>query len=177
MSAEPVVGSSQLMFHFFARSLHPELFSAGEERQVWRDDYRAVFRAVESGHVVTFQSHRRTLTEAVLARTQELPVQRRIASFSFSRNPQKTFRYDDYIRYDAIFELKSAEPAAAEREIHHAILRNGFMLRQSVPGCENDSILAISYVTGAGVLSVRTHRTFPLESVMLVTHSRWEVRF
>ena len=177
MSTEPVTGASQLVFHLYARSLHPELFTGGEERQIWRDDYRAVFRVVNAGHVVTFQTHRRTLTEAVLARAQELPVQRRIASFSFEHNPQKTFRYDDSIRYDVRFDLRSVEPADAEREIHRAIMRNGFLCRLAAPGCQTDSVIAISYVTGPGMLSVRTHRTFPAESAMLVTHARWEVRY
>lgn len=48
-----------------------------------------------------------------------------------------------------------------------------------IPNPDNhvDTLAAISYVTGPGFLSVRTHRTFPTESVMLVTHSRWEVRY
>jgi hypothetical protein len=177
MSIEPVNGVAQLVFHLYARSLHPEIFNTGEERQIWRDDYRAVFRLADAGHVVTFQSHHRTLTEAVVSRGQELPVQRRIASFSFDHNPQKSFRYDDAVRYDARFDLRSVEPDEAEREIRRAIVRNGFMCRVPVPGWPDDALQAVSYVTAAGVLSVRTYRTFPAESVMLVTHSRWEVRY
>jgi len=177
MSAEPMTGASRLAFHLYARSLHPELFGVLEERQVWRDDYRVVFRAGETGHVVTFQTHRRTLTEAVVDRGQELPVQRRIASFSFEHNPQKSFRYDDSVRYDVQFDLRNMEAEEAEREIHRAVVRNGFMCRLSPGETCGGGVIAVSYVTGAGVLSVRTHRTFPEESVMLVTHTRWEVRY
>lgn len=177
MSAGPVISTSQLEFHLFGRSLHPELFNTGEERQIWRDDYRAVFRLVETGYVVTFQTQHRTLTEAVLSRDQELPVQRRIASFSFEHNPQKSFRYDDSVRYDAQFDLVSMGAEAAEREVHRSIVRNGFMYRMRASGCKHDALMGISYVTAAGVLSVRTHRMFPAESMMLVTHSRWEVRY
>ena len=177
MSTEPITGASQLAFHLYARSLHPELFDVGEEREIWRDDYRVVFRLTGAGHVVTFQAHRRTLTEAVLARSQELPVQRRIASFSFEHNPQKSFRYDDSIRYDARFDIVSMDAASCEREIRRAVLRNGFMYRLPTGGGESGALLAISFVTGGGVLSVRTHRTFASEPGMLVTHSRWEVRY
>lgn len=177
MSSEPVTRLSQLVFHLYGRSLHPELFAIIDERQLWRDDYRVVFRIVDTGHLVTFQTHKRTLTEAVLVRGQELPVQRRIAGFSFEHNPQKSFRYDDSVRYDARFDLRTVEPEAAENEIHQAIMRNGFMCRSLTPGCDVESVSAISYVTGPGVLSVRTHRTFPAESLMLVTHARWEVRY
>ena len=176
MSVEPVTSASQLMFHFYGRSLHPELFIICDEREVWRDDYRAIFRIVEGGHIVSFQSHRRTLTEAVLDRQQELPVQRRIAGFSFEHNPQKGFRYDDSIRYDARFDLKSIDPAAAEREIRRFIMHNGFMCRIASPGSDKDALAGISYATGSGVLSVRTQRTFPTDSLMLITHARWEVR-
>ena len=176
MSSEPVTDTSQLVFHLYGRSLHPELFALCEERQLWRDDYRAVFRIVDIGYLVTFQSPKRTLTEAVLSSAQELPVQRRIAGFSFEHNPQKSFRYDDSIRYDARFDVMSIDPVAAEREMRRTIVRNGFMCRIPSPGCDTEALAAISYVTGSGVLSVRTHRTFPAESLMLVTHSRWEVR-
>lgn len=177
MSVEPLTSVSQLMFHLYGRSLHPELFVICDEREVWRDDYRAIFRIVEGGHVISFQSHRRTLTEAVLVCGQELPVQRRIAGFSFAHNPQKGFRYDDSVRYDVRFEMKSLDAEAAEHEIRHAIVRNGFMCRFTLPDSDVDALTAISYVTGPGVLSVRTHRTFPTESKMLITHTRWEVRY
>jgi hypothetical protein len=177
MSSEPVTHSSRLVFHLYSRSLHPELFVIEDERQLWRDDYRAIFRIVESGHLVTFQTHRRTLTEALLVRGQELPVQRRIAGFSFEHNPQKSFRYDDSVRYDARFDLREMDLAAAEREIRQAVMRNGFMVRSMSPPGRPPALAAMSYVTGPGTLSVRTHRTFPAESLMLVTHSRWEVRY
>lgn len=180
MSLEPVMGADQLRFYLYRRSLHPELFDIYDQREIWRDDFRVQLWVVDVGHVITFQTHNKTLTEAILPQGQELPVQRRIARFSFSHNPQKLFRYDDGVGYDGRFRLQRIEPTDfhnLEREIHRAIVRNGFLCRLPAPAGSTPALAAMAYATHGCVLSVKTWRTVPAELSLLTTHTRWEVRF
>ena len=64
---------SDLMFHLYERSLHPELFDIRREGRVSQPDYTASIRICDTGHTVTFKTQNTTLTELVARRGQELP--------------------------------------------------------------------------------------------------------
>ena len=61
---------SDLMFHLYERSLHPELFDIRREGSVSQPDYTARIRICDTGHTVSFQTRNTTLTELVARRGQ-----------------------------------------------------------------------------------------------------------
>ena len=192
MSAEHVLRkASEQAFTLYARSLHPELFTIYVEREIYRDAYASTFWIIGSSHVVTFRAGGRVLSEVLADAKQELPVQMRIASFKFGHNPQKRFRYEDGIAYDAQFDYQTFDRRGfldKVREIRHSLLPNGviqvFPARApgddaGVPGDRPvmPTLTAVSFVPRDRSLNVRTFHTFPEEMVIIETHSRWEVRY
>ncbi|KPJ53212.1 MAG: hypothetical protein AMS16_05510 [Planctomycetes bacterium DG_58] len=172
--------ASEQTFALYARSLHPELFNIYVEREIFRDFYSASFWIIGSSHVVTFTAGNRVLAEIVADSDRELPVQHKIGTFSFAHNPQKRFRYDDGIAYDARFDYRRYNPAGFKRklqDIKHAVLTNGvyhvFDVEQT-PGLP--TVTAVGFVPQSRSLNVRTFHTFPTELSIIETHSRWEVR-
>jgi len=171
---------SEQAFSLYVRSLHPELFTIYDEREVFRDGYSASFWIIGSSHVITFRAGKRTLTEVLAEERQELPVQFRLHRFRFGVNPQKAFRYDDGVAYDARFDVHVCGPdefLARVRDIRRAMLPDG-VLRVFDGRSANGLPLmtAVGFVPRQQSLNVRTFHTFPEDLAIVETHSRWEVR-
>jgi hypothetical protein len=64
---------SELMFRFYSRALHPELFDVLAVRRVERHGYRLSARITRSGHALTWEVGGVCLTEATVTADQELP--------------------------------------------------------------------------------------------------------
>jgi hypothetical protein len=172
--------ASEQAFMLYARSLHPELFNIYVEREIFRDAYSASFWIIGSSHAVSFRAGERILTEIVADSRLDLPVQFRISGFHFGRNPQKRFRYDDGIAYDAYFDHRRHDREgflAKLHEIKHAVLANG-VYHVFDPEGNHDlpTVTAVGFVPQERSLNVRTFHTFPEELAVIETHSRWEVR-
>lgn len=172
--------AAEQVFSLYVRGLHPELFDIYDEREIFRDGYAASFWIIGASHVVSFRVGEKTLTEVLADERQELPVQYRLASFRFAHNPQKAFRYDDGIAYDARFDVHACEPdefLARVRDIRRAVLPDG-VLRVFDSGGKSGLPLmtAVGFVPRQRSLNVRTFHTFPDDLTIIETHSRWEVR-
>ena len=166
-------------FSLYLRGLHPELFDIVDERDIFRDCYDASVWITGASHVVTFSAGEKTLTEVLADEGQELPVQHRLASFTFAQNPQKSFRYDDGIAYDARFECRryTREKFIDQvREIRHAALPDGVLRVFGAGPGGLPRMSAIGFVPQHRSLSIRAFHTFPDELAILSTHSRFEVR-
>jgi hypothetical protein len=173
--------ASRQSFMLYARSLHPELFDICVEREIFRDFYEADFWVIGSSHVVSFRAGPKTLTEVLADSATELPVQHKIGAFRFGHNPQKQFRYDDGIAYDARFDYRHLDRDGyleKLREIKHAVLANGvYHVFDTDRKVELPTVTAVGFVSQPRSLNVRTFHTFPAEMAVIETHSRWEVRF
>jgi hypothetical protein len=172
--------ATEQTFALYARSLHPELFNIYVEREIFKDFYSASFWVIGSSHVVSFRAGEKTLTEVLADPAQRLPVQHKIGTFSFSRNPQKRFRYDDGIAYDAQFDYQRFEREGFIAKLHEiklAVLANGVYHIFGTDG-ESDlpTVTAVGFIPEARSLDVRTFHTFPEELTVISTRSRWEVR-
>ena len=172
--------AAEQVFSLYVRGLHPELFDIFDEREIFRDCYAASFWIIGASHVVAFRVGEKTLTEVLADERQELPVQYRLASFRFAHNPQKTFRYDEGIAYDARFDCRAYDREGFRtriREIRYAALPDG-VLRVFDSGGKSGlpRLTAVGFAPKHRSLSVRTFHTFPDELTIIETHSRWEVR-
>jgi len=172
--------ASEQTFTLYARSLHPELFNIYVEREIFRDVYSASFWIIGSSHAVSFRAGERILTEIVADRRIDLPVQYKISTFHFGHNPQKRFRYDDGIAYDAHFDYRSYDRDGFLEKLHdikHAVLTSGvYHVFDPEANHELPTVTAVGFVPQQRSLNVRTFHTFPEEMAIIETHSRWEVR-
>jgi len=173
--------ASEQTFLLYARGLHPELFDIVVEREVFRDFYVASFWIIGTSHAVTFRAGRRVLTEIVASDDLELPVQHKIGGFHFTHNPQKRFRYDDGLTYDARFDYRRFNEEGFRKklmEMKHAVVSNGiYHVFDEDEAYELPTVTAVGFTPQQRSLNVRTYHTFPEELAVIETHSRWEVRF
>ncbi|MFG0332848.1 MAG: DUF2617 family protein [Maioricimonas sp. JB049] len=70
-SARP--DASQLAFRLYERSLHPELFRVSRATLMEADDFSAMLRICDAGHVIELRHGGTVITEVVGAVEQELP--------------------------------------------------------------------------------------------------------
>ncbi|HUV38645.1 MAG TPA: DUF2617 family protein [Planctomycetota bacterium] len=173
--------ASEQTFLLYARALHPELFDIVVEREVFRDFYVATFWIIGNSHAVSFRAGSRVLTEIVASGDLELPVQYKIGGFHFTHNPQKRFRYDDGVIYDARFDYRRFDVDGFRRkltDIKHAVVANGvYHVFDTDAAAELPTVTAVGFTPQQRSLNVRTYHTFPEELAVIETHSRWEVRF
>jgi hypothetical protein len=87
LSARPKI--AELVFQFYGRSLHPELFEVQQQRFIERSAYRAGIKITGTGHVVTLELLEQVegksrvgmvLTEVATSAHHPLPIKRRLMS-------------------------------------------------------------------------------------------------
>lgn len=101
---------SNLVFHLYGRSVHPELFDNFAEKAIWRTDYNAVIRICDAGHTVGFRYDGRTVTEVAATRDQVLPQRKRLLEKRLRGHRDESFRFDNGLLYQASYQLEQLDP-------------------------------------------------------------------
>ena len=101
---------SDLVFHLFGRSVHPELFDVRAEATITLEEYRATICLCDAGHLVSFRCGEQTVTEILVSADQILPEQKRLYGRKVrgSRNENRVF--DGGLRYQTCFQLEQLDP-------------------------------------------------------------------
>ncbi len=97
---------SDLVFHLFGRSVHPELFDVRSAVTITLESYRATISLCDAGHLITFRCGDRTVTEVLAANGHDLPEQRRLYGRKVrgSRNESRVF--EGGLRHQTCFQLE-----------------------------------------------------------------------
>lgn len=101
---------SDLVFHLFGRSVHPELFEVRASATIALDGYTATISLCDAGHLVSFRAGGQTVTEVLASGGHVLPEQKRFYGRKVrgSRNESRVF--DGGLRYQTCFQLEELEP-------------------------------------------------------------------
>ena len=100
---------SDLVFHLFGRSVHPELFDVRSEATITVETYRATVSLCDAGHLVSFRCGSRTVTEVLSTNGHELPEQKRLYGRKVrgSRNESRVF--EGGLRYQTCYQLEELD--------------------------------------------------------------------
>ncbi|GAB4147530.1 MAG: DUF2617 family protein [Planctomycetaceae bacterium] len=101
---------SELMFHVFERSLHPELFQVYKEQDIWCSNYWAQIQICDAGHLVSFHLGDRTVTEVVATRTQPLPKMKQSFGNRLVGSREASLRLHGGISYQVGYHLEQLDP-------------------------------------------------------------------
>jgi hypothetical protein len=101
---------SNLVFHLYARSVHPELFEVYAEKELWQHAYSAVIRICESGHTISFRYRNQTVTELTSTREHVLPQRKRCLEKRLRGHRDESFRFEDGLEYQVSYQLEQLEP-------------------------------------------------------------------
>lgn len=101
---------SDLVFHLYGRSVHPELFQVYSETEVGQNDFQAVLRICDAGHTVGFRREETVITEVTATREQALPQKKRLFAKRLRGNRDESFRFENGLRYHVSYQLEQLDP-------------------------------------------------------------------
>jgi len=170
---------SELMFHVYRRSVHPELFAIHAEAIINRDDYQAVVRICETGHWVSFSCKNETICEIAASGAQLLPQRRHAFEKRLRGNQDEFIRFDSGIGYHVCWQLERLD-SEVFLNMHDELrldCRRATVSYQ-FPGSGRFAPKPLSLIrTDAwpGGLLVHTYHTFPGNNAIVKTQSLFEV--
>lgn len=105
--ARPAV--SELVFHLYNRTVHPELFSIAVRKDLACDGYAARVSICDAGHTVTFQWMGETVTEICTTSRLALPQNRRCLSRRLRGQRDASFKFAHGLRYHSSVQLEKLD--------------------------------------------------------------------
>jgi len=172
LSVRPKI--AELAFRVFGRSLHPELYSVHQSRNIRRNRYEARVDITSCGHVVTWQGQDVTLCEVATSASQPLPARRCLISLPLKGSRTDSAACPNGVVYRTHFHLDSVAPEMF------------WMVNQQLSGDSTEGLVhrfessgrlafgAISYVnieTRAASMLVQAIHTFPDDYAILKVES------
>lgn len=102
--------ATDLVYHLFGRSVHPELFDVRAEMVVKHEVYTATISLCDNGHLVSFRCGDQTVTEVLVDSGHALPEQKRLYGRKIrgSRNDSQVFAGG--LRYQTCSQLEVLDP-------------------------------------------------------------------
>ena len=163
LSVRPKI--TDLKFHLFARSIHPELFHACVSREVERANYRLQINITTAGHLITFEHSGMVLTEVSASAHHPLPKQRLLISEPIEKPVSRSVTFRDVIEYESQFEFEAVNPKtflAVQQQLDDRPVCEGLLHRFQSSG--RLAFGAVSYVnvqSFAAHVKIRCFHTFP----------------
>lgn len=106
--ARPAV--SELVFHLYNRTVHPELFSTAVTRDLSCDYFSAQVSICDAGHTVRFQWLGETVTEICTTSRLALPQNSRCLSRRLRGQRDASFKFSHGLRYHSSVQLEKLDP-------------------------------------------------------------------
>src|SRR5690606_35937902 len=109
---------AELVFQFYGRSLHPELFEVQQQRSIERSAYRVGIKITGTGHVVSLELLEHVegesrvgmvLTEVATSAHHPLPIKRRLMSHRLFGDQQDVIECRGAVRYETEFGLEQVD--------------------------------------------------------------------
>lgn len=177
LSVRPKV--ADLLFQFYGRSLHPELFVICETRTVERGPYTASIHITSAGHLITWQYQGLTLTEVAASAEHPLPQKRRLLSHRLRGQRSDHVQCRGGVRYQVSFQLETVEPETFWN-FHEELLQDGAQrgVLHRFGSANRIHPGAISYLnveTSKRTMIVHSFHTFPSEFAIVKSQSLYEL--
>lgn len=170
---------SNLVFHVYGRSVHPELFRVHAELEYTLNRFSAVLRICDAGHMIAFTSQGQTLTEIATDGDQPLPQRKRLVDRKLRGCRDDGYRFDSGLKYQVSYQLERVEPdvfLCLHEELWHDCAKAD--LSHRFPATNRLSPGPISLLrTEAGPRSLLVHafHTFPESCAIVKTQSLFEL--
>ncbi len=181
LSARPKI--TDLSFHLFARSLHPELFNQGASRTFERENYTLKAHITTDGHWLSFEHNHCVLSEVSSSSHHPLPTGETIISQPVEgrcQNDQLLFDGKIHYRCEVEFETVAAKTfVTIQQQLgkqNQNVETNGLVYRFESNG--RLSFGAISYVNVQSFINhvqVRAFHTFPDTCGVLKSESTFRI--
>ena len=171
--------ASEMMFHVFRRSLHPELFAIHAETRIVRDRFTAWIRICDTGHWISFAAKGETICELMASRGQMLPQRRRFLQKRLRGSRDEFIQFDNGIGYHVCYQLEQLDPEVFLNvhdellgDFRRATLAHQFPCANRLAPCPVSLIRTDVWERS---LLVHTYHTFPENCAIAKTQSLFEI--
>ena len=166
--------ASQLAFHLFDRTIHPELFDSYAETHIAAAGFEAVLRICDAGHAIEFRHGPQRLTEIIGAADQQLPQRGKCAAHRLRTGRDLDVQVSG-IEYCCSAHVELLDQEVFER-VHGELLSDTAqaLLSYEFPGRHRLETGAVSLLRAdatARSLIVHAFHTFPESRAVLRTQS------
>jgi len=170
---------SELMFHLFERSLHPELFDIRKHDQIRQPDYSADIRICDSGHLVTFQIGDSIVSEVVASLGQPLPDRNERFHRRLKGSRDESIKCGDKITYHMSYQVEKLSPEVflnMHEELQHDCQRAPISHCFSSPNRLSPAALSFMQTdVWPHSLLIHAFHTFPEDCAIVKTQSLFEL--
>jgi hypothetical protein len=167
---------TQLTLYVYRRALHPELFRVHSSKRLKQRLYQADIWVIGLGHVVTFHSGNRVLTEVAAADSDLLPDRGLVHQFRFRGERDHAEQWDNGIGYMLSSQIermtKQLFQAYHADLVRHARRRGMLTTFEEWAGSgELTPFSLIDYEARERELHVNTFHAYPEELTFVKTQS------
>ncbi|MEN1681992.1 MAG: DUF2617 family protein [Planctomycetota bacterium] len=110
LSVRPKI--AELVFQFYGRALHPELFEVHKAKRIERNAYTADIKITSAGHVICWRRDDLILTEVATSGHHPLPQKRRLMSHTLRGVQSDKVECRGGVTYDVDFALETVDEEA-----------------------------------------------------------------
>ncbi|WP_425397266.1 DUF2617 family protein [Aeoliella sp.] len=174
LSARPKI--ADLVFQFYGRSLHPELFEVKRERKIERSTYNATIKITSTGHAICWQQPEGLLlTEVATSALHDLPIKRRLMSHRVRGEHEDRIECAGGLVYETQLAIETADNATIrgyQQELALAGEKHSVLYQFESGG--RVGLGAFSYIhfeSRARSLRIQALHTFPEDGVILTSQS------
>ena len=169
-----------LRFHFFSRSIHPELLNTLSETRLSFAGFEIHLKLTQSGHLIEYQREGLTISELVAAKQTPLPKQKRHLLEQIRGSRHVDCQPSDSVQFHAGLQVETLDEELFQRlqsellidsEDAHLVQTIGSEGRL---GFEAISFIMLEQLSDA--LLVGTVHTFPDDCAIVKTQSLLEYR-
>lgn len=100
---------SNLVFHLYGRSVHPELFQVHAQSEIEQADYSVAIQICDAGHVIAFRHGAQIVSELTATRKQPLPQQKKILEKRIRGCRDESLRLEPGIAYHSSYQLEQLD--------------------------------------------------------------------
>lgn len=171
---------TDLTFHLFGRSIHPELFDACASRVVERKNYRLQVNITSAGHWVSFENKGLLVSEVCASSHHPLPQQNRLFSQALQSSHEQHCLVEDRLHYQSRFQIEGVNPrmfVTIAQQLKDQGQCEGLVHQFESSG--RMAMGAISYVNIQAFskkVLVRSLHTFPDTCAVVKSESTFEIR-
>ena len=175
LSVRPKI--TDLNFHLFGRSLHPELFEVCAARTYTRDLYELNLSITTDGHFICFQHDGLILAEVSASACHPLPSQRIVLAHQIEKSSDNITCFEDVIDYRSHVQMENVPPkmfVSIQQQLDEKLECEGLVHRFDSSG--RIACGAVSYMNVQSFqrhVLIRSFHTFPDSCAVLKCESRF----
>ncbi|QDU80944.1 hypothetical protein Pla110_26800 [Polystyrenella longa] len=170
---------SEIQYHLFERSVHPELLNRHQGMTIRFKDYQASLHICDAGHTLCFQHRDKLITEVVAPIETLLPQEKRLIRHHVKGCRDHEYEFSFGVNYQNSCQVELVD-AEVYHQIHEELLVDSQKVRMvcQFPSAHRFSLSPLSLIHTEAIENsflVHTYHTYPENSSIVKTQTLFEL--